>query len=217
MVYGEGTPKVVKGDEMQCDPLSLMKMPPPFRQRLKKKEENIIFKKFLTKLSNLPINIPLLEAIQQIPGYAKIMKTLMSKKCVVDGEIVEVTHGSSAIMTSAMVEKKKDPGAFTIPYTIRTHKFDKGLCELGASINLMPYAIYQNLGLGIPTPITMGFLIADCLIKKLVGVLNDVLVMVDHFILSTNFVVLDCGIDQEISFILGMPFFETRRVIVYME
>lgn len=56
----------------------------------------------LAMLSNLQINIPLLEAIQEIPGYAKFIKKLMLKKYLVDGETVEVTHGYS---TSAKVEK----------------------------------------------------------------------------------------------------------------
>lgn len=101
-----------------------MKVPP---QRLKKKEENDKFKTFLAKLSNLSINIPLIEAIQEIPWYAMLMIKLMSKKYIFYDETIEITHGYSAIMTSAIVEKKEDPWAFTIPCIIGIQSLKK-LC-----------------------------------------------------------------------------------------
>ncbi|XP_047253706.1 uncharacterized protein LOC124887835 [Capsicum annuum] len=106
-----------------------MKIPPSFLQTLKKKEKNVKFKKFLAKLSNLSINIPLQKAIQEILVYAKLMKTLMSKNHLMDGETIKVTHGCSAIMANAMAKKKEDPEAFTIPCTIGTYKFEKLLCN----------------------------------------------------------------------------------------
>ncbi|XP_047256100.1 uncharacterized protein LOC124888852 [Capsicum annuum] len=174
MVDEERDPKVVESDEQQGDPLPTMKFPPPFPQRLKKKEDNAKFKTFLSKLSNVSINIPLLKVIQEIPGYAKLMKKLISKKCLVDDETIKVTHGCSSIMTSAIAKKKEDTRAFTIPCTIGTHKFEKALCDLSAKINLMLHAIYQILSLGTPTPTTMRLLMADRHMKKPVGILFDV-------------------------------------------
>ncbi|KAK4723994.1 hypothetical protein R3W88_026773 [Solanum pinnatisectum] len=87
-------------------------------------------------------------------GYAKFMKELVTKKRNMDFETIEVSHNYSTIMTSAIVTKKQDPGAFTIPCTIGMLQFDKDLCDLGASINLMPYAIFKQLGL--------EFVILDC-------------------------------------------------------
>lgn len=168
----------------------------------------------MAKLSNLSINIPLLKAIQEIPGYAaKLMKKLMSKKKLVEGDTIEVTRGCSAIMDSKVAEKKDDPGAFTIPCTIGTQEFAKALCELGASIDLMSFVIYKKLGLDAPTPTSMRLLMGDRSIKRLVGILFDVLVKVDKFILPTDFMVLDCEMDQEVPIILGRPFL----VIVNLE
>lgn len=70
----------------------------------------------------------------------------------------------------------------------------------------MPYAIYRRLCLGNPTLSRMRLVMVDCSIKKSIGVLYDVLVKVDRFILLADFVVLDCEIDQEIPIILGRPF-----------
>ncbi|XP_047249966.1 uncharacterized protein LOC124885759 [Capsicum annuum] len=157
----EGDPKVIENDEVQSDLLPTMKVPPLSPQRLKKKKDNFKFKMFLAKLSNLLINFPLLEAIQEILIHAKLMKKLMSKKQLVDGETIEITHGCSTIMTSAIVEKKEDLWAFIIPCTVRTHKFEKASCDLGTSINIIPYAIYKKLGLGTSTQTIMRLLMVD--------------------------------------------------------
>lgn len=82
---------------------------------------------------------------------------------------------------------------------------------------LMSYVIFNKLGLGAPKSTTMRLLMADCSIKKLVGVLHGVLVKVDRFIFPIDFVILDCDIDHEIPIILGRPFLATERALVDME
>ncbi|XP_016567063.1 uncharacterized protein LOC107865274 [Capsicum annuum] len=171
----------------------------------------------MAKLSNLFINIPLLEAIQDILGYAKLMKKLVLKKKLIEGDTIEVNHGCSAIMSSKIAEKKEDPRAFIIPCTIRMHIFVKALCDLGAGINLMPFAIYKKIRLDTPTPTSMRLLMANRSIKRPVEILFDVLVKVEKFIFSMDFVVLDYEIDQEVPIILGRPFLATGRAIVDLE
>ena len=88
----------------------------------------------------------------------------------------------SAIATRSLVLKKEDLGAFTIPCTIGLLHFAKALCDLGASINLMPLSIYKKLGLGDPKPTAMRLLMADRTVKWTIGILHDVLVKVESFI-----------------------------------
>ena len=45
-------------------------------------------------------------------------------------------------------KKLKDPGSFNIPCVIRENTFSKALCDLGASINLMPFLVAKKLNLG---------------------------------------------------------------------
>ncbi|CAN4116184.1 unnamed protein product [Withania somnifera] len=93
------------------------------------------------------------------------MKELITKRRFWDLETVEVSHNYGAIVTNTSVTKKDDLIAFTIPCTIGFYEFTKELCDCGASINLMPYAIYKKLGLGVPKPTTMRLLMADRSIK----------------------------------------------------
>ncbi|XP_016560455.1 uncharacterized protein LOC107859839 [Capsicum annuum] len=221
-VESEKTPKVIDDDIPKVDktpivPLPQIKIPPLFPQRLKKKDDDTKFKKFLAKFRSLSMNIPLLKALQEMPGYAKFMKDLATKKRVMDFETIEVTHNCSAIMFSTMVVKKEDLGAFTIPCTIGVYKFGKTLCDLGASINLMPLAMFRKLALGAPKPTTMRLLMSDRSIKKIVSVLYDVLVKVDWFIFSADFVILDCEVNHEVPIIFGRPFLATGRALVDVE
>ena len=103
----------------------------------------------------------------------------------------------------------EDPGAFTIPCTVESLHFAKALCDLGASINLIPLSIYKKLGLGDPKPIVMWLLMADRTVKRPIGILHDVLVKVESFIFPVDFVILDCEVDFEVPIILGRPFLAT--------
>ncbi|KAF3657465.1 hypothetical protein FXO37_14926 [Capsicum annuum] len=85
----------------------------------------------------------------------KFMKDLMTKKWKVSHELKDNLLYCGAISTRSLVQKKADPGAFTIPCTIGSLNFIKALCDLGASLNLMPLAVYKKLGLGDPTPTNM--------------------------------------------------------------
>ncbi|XP_070058159.1 uncharacterized protein [Nicotiana tomentosiformis] len=126
-------------------------------------------------------------------GYAKFMKDLMTKKRSMNFETIRVTHQVSAIVHS-MVPKLKDPGAFTVPYTIRSVEFSKALYDLGASFNLMPYLVFETLGIRKPRPTSMRLQMADRTMKRPLGVIEDVLVHVDTFIISVDFVILDCEV-----------------------
>ena len=123
----------------------------------------------------------------------------------------------SAIATGSLGQNKQDPGAFNIPCTIGLLHFAKALCDLGASINLMPLSIYEKLDLGDPKPTAMRLLMADQKVKRPIGILHDVLVKLESFIFSTNFVIFDCEVDFEVPFIRGRPFLTTRRALVDME
>ena len=59
---------------------SLPRPPPPFSQRLVKKTEDGKYRRFITMLKELYINVPLVETLEQMSGYAKFMKDLVTMK-----------------------------------------------------------------------------------------------------------------------------------------
>ena len=109
----------------------------------------------------LHINIPFLEALKQMPTYVKFMKDILSKKRKLgDYETVAFLEECKAILQKKLPPKRKDPGSFTIPYAIRNLVFEKTLCDLGASINLMPPSIFKKLNLGEARPTTITLQLA---------------------------------------------------------
>nr|XP_033516966.1 uncharacterized protein LOC117281229 [Nicotiana tomentosiformis] len=59
----------------------------------------------------------------------------------------------------------------------------------------------------------MRLQMADRTMKRQLGIIDDVLVRVDKFILPADFVILDYKVDYEVPIILGRPFLETRKVL----
>ena len=55
-------------------------IPAPFPQRLVKQKKEDQYKKFMEMLRQIQLNIPLMDALREMPGYAKMMKDLMSRK-----------------------------------------------------------------------------------------------------------------------------------------
>ena len=92
-----------------------------------------------------------------MPNYAKFMKEVMAKKMKLeDYETVKLTEECSAILQRKLPHKVKDPSSLTIPCTIGDSNFDKALCDLGESINLMPLSMFKKLGLNEVKPTTIS-------------------------------------------------------------
>ena len=163
----------------------------------------------------LHINIPFADALEQMPSYVKFIKDILSqKRRLADFKTVNLTEECSAILQRKLPQKLKDPGSFTIPCTIKNAIFERALCDLGASINLMPLSIFRCLGLGEDCPTTVTLQLADRSLKHPRGVIEDVLVRVDKLIFPADFIVLDMEENKEIPIILGRPFLATGRAMI---
>ncbi|XP_070019686.1 uncharacterized protein [Nicotiana sylvestris] len=125
--------------------------PPPYPQRLAKQNSENQFKKFIDMMKSLSVNVLLVESLEQMLGYEKFMKDLVTKKRSMNCETTKMTHQVSEIVHS-MAPKLEDLGTFTIPCTIGSADFAKDLCDLGASITLMPYSVFKTLELGNQDP-----------------------------------------------------------------
>ncbi|XP_070020026.1 uncharacterized protein [Nicotiana sylvestris] len=190
--------------------------PPPYPQRLTKQNVGNQFKKFVDMIKILYINMPLVEALEKMSGYAKFMKDLVTKKKSMNYETIKMTHQVSAIVHS-MAPKLEDPGTFTIPCTIGNADFAKALCDLRESINLMPYSLFKTLGISQPRPTSMRIQTEDRTMKRPLGIIDDLLVHVDKFIHPTDFVIIDCGVDYEVPIIFGRPLLATGKALVDVE
>ncbi|XP_070032874.1 uncharacterized protein [Nicotiana tomentosiformis] len=156
----------------------------PTQEKLSKEKE---VAKEIEKMQEKAVNFQLIDALRELPDSAKMMKDLMSCKFdFQDLVTITLTQTCSVVVTRPIAEKLSDPGSLTIQCTIDSYAFAKAICDLGASINLMPLSIYKRLGIG----------------------------RVGKFVFPADFVILDCQVDEEIPIILGRPFLATRRALI---
>lgn len=166
------------------------------------------------------INLPLLEAIQQVPAYAKFLKDMCTFKRKSKSHVPKKVslHGQvSSILQYNSPPKLKDPGVPTISCYIGNHKIDNALLDLGSSVNLIPYSVYEKLGLGELQPANMTLQLADRSFRMPRGRIDDVLVKVDNGFFPVDFVILhiDSNLHKNnLPFILGRPFLATADATI---
>ena len=196
-----------------------IQIPPPFPQAIQKKKNHVKQTEILEVLREVKVNIPLLDMIKQVPTYAKFLKDLCTvKRSLNVNKKVFLTEQVSAIIGNKTPVKYKDPGCPTILVNIGGTSVEKALLDLGASVNLLPYSMYQRLGLGELKPTSITLSLADRSIKIPKGIIEDVLIQVDKFYYPVDFVVLDTEPvavgPNHVPIILGRPFLATSNAII---
>ncbi|XP_050248936.1 uncharacterized protein LOC126696203 [Quercus robur] len=196
-------------------PLSYYKPVPPFPQALAESRKDEKNKDLYETFRRCEVNIPFLDAIKQVPRYAKFLKelcTIKRKQKLKGCEKVRVRENVSVVIQRKLPAKCKDPGMFTIPCTIGNTQLKKAMLDLGASINVMPYSIYVSLKLGPLNKTGVVIQLADRSIAYPKGVVKDVLVQVNDLVFPNDFYVLDMeNGDQTTPILLGRPFLKTSK------
>ncbi|WJZ99817.1 hypothetical protein VitviT2T_018232 [Vitis vinifera] len=127
-------------------------------------------------------------------------------------EILEVLRQWKSLV------KYKDSGCPTISVTIGGVPVERALLDLAASVNLLPYSIYEQLGLGELKPTSITLSLADRFVKIPRGIIEDVLVKIEKFYYPADFVVLDTDPSAKrtncVPIILGTPFLATSNAII---
>jgi hypothetical protein len=171
---------------------SFKKIPPfavsSFRSKKEDKEKEIldIFKK-------VELNTHLIDGIKKISKYAKFLKDLCTNKrayklkrykTVSMGEVV------SAVVQKNLSLKQKDLGVFIIPCVIGNASFKRALCDLGASISVMPKHVYDSLSFKPLIKTSIVLQLVDCSFVYPLGVIEDVLVKINSWLFHATFIFL---------------------------
>ncbi|XP_061350969.1 uncharacterized protein LOC133296027 [Gastrolobium bilobum] len=202
----ESSPKVVKPvvagkqkdqpdvskEKFELSEEYLMKMA-PYPGRLKPELKAKSYDRFLDIFKKLHVNIPFAEALASMPNYAKFMKDLLSRKHKLqECQTVALTEECSAIITRKFPPKLRDPGSFNIEIEIGETKIGRALCDLGASINLMPLSVCKALGITELKPTLVSLQLADRSLRK-------------------------PSVENEMPLLLGRPFLATARAMIDVE
>ncbi|KAI3453495.1 hypothetical protein Pfo_010158 [Paulownia fortunei] len=179
--------------------------PAPFPQRLQATQKLNSNAEIFEIFKQVKINIPLLDAIKQVPPYAKSLKDLctIKRKHHVQKKAF-LTESVSSIIQQFTPPKYKDP--------------ERALLDLGASVNLLPFSVYEQLGLGELKTTSVVLQLADRSIKVPKGIVEDVLVQIDKFYFPVDFIILDtepvAQTHTQIPIILGRPFLATSNALI---
>ncbi|XP_031095140.1 uncharacterized protein LOC115999430 [Ipomoea triloba] len=131
-----------------------------------------------------------------LPFPQRLWKSKESERESKFHKMLDKLEISMPFVEAKLPPKLKDPGSFAIPCIIGGFVVGGALCDLGASVSLMPYSMCKRLNLGEPKPTTMTLQMADHSVKRLVGVLEDI------------------PEDAKVPIILGRPFLATAGAII---
>ncbi|CAM8990507.1 unnamed protein product [Rhodiola kirilowii] len=132
-------------------------------------------------------------------------------------EMVALSEECRAAIHQPMPPKLQDSGSFSIPCDIGGITIRRALCDLGASVSIMPYSLFTKLNLGDLCPTNISIHLADrsCRLPK--GILKDVPVKLKNIYILADFIVLEISEDIDIPIILGRPFLYMAKVVIDMD
>jgi len=116
------------------------------------------WRKIFEMFNQVKINVSFLDAIQQVPTHAKFLKDMCTNKRETNmPKKIFLATNISELLSNQIPVKYKDPDCPTMSCTIGHAEISRTLLDLGASINLLPFSVYQQLGLGkfSPTQVTI--------------------------------------------------------------
>ncbi|CAN6454711.1 unnamed protein product [Victoria cruziana] len=173
----------------------------------------------LETFRSVRINLPLLDAIQQVPAYARFLKELCTRKRKTRRvpECVMLSARTSSLLQRRLPPMLEDPGAPIIPCMLGDIHVERALLDLEASVNVLPGCLYDACRLEGLKPISMTIQMADRSVKRPRGILEDVLIKIQDLIFPVDFIILDMeGVDAEhqTPIILGRPFLATANACI---
>ncbi|KAK9902444.1 hypothetical protein M0R45_001683 [Rubus argutus] len=177
----------------------------------KKKKKKGLKTEVFDIFNKVDVNLPLLNRIGQVPVYAEFVRDLcLHKRKFHDDEKFVLKEEVSAIIQRRVSPNMNDPTSFVISCTIGEKSFDGALMDIGTNINIMPLATFRKLEISPLKPTSISVQLADGTFRMPVGIVEDVLVRVNKFILPADFVILDMDEDPKtesrLPIILGCPF-----------
>ncbi|GJZ47245.1 reverse transcriptase domain-containing protein [Tanacetum coccineum] len=134
---------------------------------------------FLDMIRVVRINVPLIDVLAGMPNYGKFLKELISNKHKIEQiSVAFLSDESSAMIQNKVPPKLGDPRSFLIPCNFNKTFSCNALADLGASINLMPYSLYDKLSLETLKPTKISVRLANRSFQYHIGIAENMLVEV---------------------------------------
>ncbi|KAG7536924.1 Ribonuclease H-like superfamily [Arabidopsis suecica] len=196
-------------------------VPPPYKPKIPfpgRFKRDIIEKyraMFAKHIKEIELRMPLIDAFMLIPDSHKYLKDMIMERIQEVQGMVVLSHECSAIIQKKIIPKKLgDPGSFTLPCSLGPLFFNKCLCDLGASVSLMPLSVARRLGFNKYKSCQIQLILADRSVRVPHGMLEDLPVKIGRVEIPTDFVVLEMDEEPKDPLILGRPFLATDGALI---
>ncbi|XP_024014243.1 uncharacterized protein LOC112088189 [Eutrema salsugineum] len=186
----------------------------PYPRSPRKSKQELDDARCKALMEKLVIEIPLVDAVKFTPVIRRYVKRMVTNNLSHEQVVMMISEQVSAVIQNRIPEKLSDPESFVLDFSIFTERFKRSMCDLGSSVNLMPYSVAVNLGMTDFKPTRISLILADRLTRIPEGVLEDVPIKVGDCMIPTDFVVLEYGEEPKDPLILGRPFLATASAII---
>nr|GFA47296.1 reverse transcriptase domain-containing protein [Tanacetum cinerariifolium] len=171
--------------------------------------------KFYEIFKDMSFKISFTDSLVLMPKFASTIKALIgNKEKLSEMARTSMNEHCSAVILNKLPRKHGDPGKFLIPCKFPGMDECLALVYLGASINLMPLSVWEELSLPELTPTCMTLELADRSVSKPISIAKDVSLKVSVFYFPADFVVVDFEPDPRVSLILERCFLKTGRALI---
>nr|GEX73612.1 reverse transcriptase domain-containing protein [Tanacetum cinerariifolium] len=138
-------------------------------------QANEQIEKFYEILKDMSFEVSLTNALILMPKFGSTLKALIgNKEKLSEMARTPMNEHCSAVILNKLPRKLRDPGKFIIPCEFPVIDECLALADLGASINLMPLSVWEELSLSKLTPTCMTLELADRSVSKPIGIAKDV-------------------------------------------
>nr|GEZ98922.1 reverse transcriptase domain-containing protein [Tanacetum cinerariifolium] len=192
-------------------------IPYPSRRDNEKRRDQATkqIKKFYEIFKDISFEINFTDALTLMPKFASTLKALIgNKEKLNEMARTPMNKHCSAVILNKLPQKLGDPGKFLIPCELPGMDECLALADLGASINLMPFSVWEALSLLELNPTCMTLKLTDRSVSKPIGIAKDVSFKVGVFQFPADFVVVDFEPDPRVSLILGRCFLKIGRALI---
>ncbi|XP_070049737.1 uncharacterized protein [Nicotiana tomentosiformis] len=158
----------------------------------------------------VPIEVDDSTRLTEVPIQHAQESTSKEKEVAKETEVVqETTEEAVPEQDKTQITGRKRPPA---PFPQRLSKYQKD-----EQYKKFMEMLKQIQALEEQDPHPCYYKLADRIVKRPSGILDDVIVQAGKFVFPADFVILDCRVDEEIPIILGRPFLATRRSLIDCE
>ncbi|GKA80683.1 DNA-directed DNA polymerase [Tanacetum coccineum] len=167
------------------------------------------------KYKELEEQKPIVEVLENYMVYRKKLDEVMMGRARLENKNFS-DEEKDRLIENGLPKKMYDPGNFVLPVQVNGTTQLSVLADMGASVSVLPYTLFKNLGLSDPKPYQSNLTMADNTQAKAIGEVRNVRIQIGYQAYLADFLVLDIPVDKELPLLLGRLFLRTFSAIIDM-